>query len=116
MCHLLVIEDEPLIAAHVGALALEAGATTIAFASNENEAVEQAAELTPQVIVSDVKLTCGTGPGAVRSIVDRHGPIPVLFITGSPEALEDCGCTSLLLTKPFVGGSVIAAIRGLIEA
>jgi CheY-like chemotaxis protein len=62
MCHVLIIEDEPLVAMDLENVLIEAGATSFAFASTEAEAVEQACARLPRVMTSDVRLTSGTGP------------------------------------------------------
>ena len=67
MCHVLIIEDEPLVAIDLENVLVEAGATSFAFASSEAEAVEQACARLPHVMTSDVRLTSGTGPAAVAS-------------------------------------------------
>jgi YesN/AraC family two-component response regulator len=55
MCHVLIIEDEWLIDQSLTYLAEQAGATSIATAFTEDEAIQAARERTPDVISSDVK-------------------------------------------------------------
>jgi CheY-like chemotaxis protein len=110
MCHVLVIEDEWLIAGELGDLALAAGATSVAFAETEGEAIASALSRRPALILSDVHLTDGTGPGAVSAITERLGHIPVIFITSSPER---CGRVPALaiLVKPVQAASVVASLQ-----
>lgn len=100
MCHALIIEDEAIVAFHIGDLVEQAGVKTIAYAQTELEAVSAAMERRPDVIVSDVKLLTGTGPDAVTSIRLRVGRVPAIFITGNPEALEGYDHDGLM-EKPF---------------
>lgn len=100
MLHALVIEDEPLIAMHVGDIAEQAGASTIDFAHTQHEAVEAALRHRPDIIISDVRLLAGTGPEAVIVIRRAYGDIPVIFITGNPEDCVSCVEASTVLTKP----------------
>ena len=79
----------------------EQGATSFAFASTEAEAVEAGAARRPDVITSDVKLIEGTGPRAVQVLHPPLGDVPVLFITGTPEACEPCEPPGRILSKPL---------------
>ena len=101
MCHVLIIEDEWLIADYLTYLAEQAGATSIATAATEDEAVQAARERTPGIIFSDVNLLVGTGPHAVQTIISSLGEIPVIFITATPEACEPCAPPGVILNKPI---------------
>jgi len=68
MCHVLIIEDEPMIAMLLQDLLEEAGATSFAFAATEQDAVTLAVQHPPRVITSDIHLLEGTGPRAVAEI------------------------------------------------
>lgn len=116
MCHVLIIEDEWLIAEHLAQIAEQAGATSIATACTQDEAVNAACARVPDIILSDVKLLAGTGPLAVAAIVSALGPIPVIFITGTPEACHPCDPSSVILHKPIASARVIAAFRRLAPA
>ena len=101
MCHVLVIEDEPMIAMLLQDIFEEAGATSFAFAATEQDAVELAVQQTPAVIASDVHLLEGTGPHAVQQIHDRLGEVPVIFITATPQDCEPCNPSGVIIQKPF---------------
>lgn len=111
MCHVLVIEDDWLTADYVGTIATDAGATSIATAHTQEEAIAFALELRPEVILSDVHLSAGTGPLAAQAIRRRHGPVPVIFITASPDACEPCDYASAILTKPLCAAALTEAFR-----
>lgn len=113
MCHVLVIEDDFLIADHIVSLAEAAGATSVVQADTEEGAIAAARDRRPEMILSDVKLACGTGPLAVQAILAEHGAIPVIFITGTPEACEPCPSPSVILEKPIVDWSVMDTFRRL---
>jgi CheY-like chemotaxis protein len=101
MCHVLVIEDNFLIADYIVQLVEEAGATSIAQAVTQSEAVAQARQRRPELIMSDVQLLEGTGPLAVQTILAELGPIPVIFVTGTPEDCEPCDKPAIVLSKPI---------------
>lgn len=101
MCHVLIIEDEPMIAMLLEDLLAEAGATSFAFAATERDAIDLALQHPPSVITSDIRLLEGTGPCAVEQISRALGRIPVVFVTANPDACEPCSSTSAVLVKPF---------------
>ena len=110
MCHVLVIEGEPLVAEYIADVAEQAGATSVVMAATETEAVSAAFACTPDVILSDVDLKAGGhGPTAVATIRDKLGPVPVIFITGTPEACKPCDYAAAILGKPVQPHVVIAA-------
>lgn len=100
MCHVLIIEDEALIAMMIEDCLLESGATTVEFAASEDDAVAAAQQHRPDFITSDVRLLEGTGPQAIAKIKARYGDIPVLYITASPGECADCS-SDAIVPKPF---------------
>jgi CheY-like chemotaxis protein len=113
MCHVLIIEDEWLIADLLMSLAEEAGATSTAIAITEDEAVAAARDQLPSIILSDVNLQAGTGPDAVRTIIAEAGHIPVIFITATPEQCRPDDPPGLVLRKPVLRHNVLNAFRQL---
>ncbi|WP_294391586.1 response regulator [uncultured Sphingomonas sp.] len=111
MCHVLVIEDEWVIAEQVAEIARASGATSIDTADNQEEAVDAARAHVPDIILSDVRLVHGTGPMAVQAIQAHHGPIPVIFITGSPDECQPCNPPGIILSKPIDERAVTEAFR-----
>jgi len=104
----LVIEDDPFVAMHLCMLAEDAGATSIGTADTEAEAIRAAQEQRPDVILSDVRLIEGTGPAAVARIRTDCGPIPVIFVTGTPEECKPCHYAAAVLSKPVNDRVLIA--------
>lgn len=106
MEHALIIEDDALTALQIEMLLEDRGFASIAIAATEQEAVKAALSRRPSIITSDVRLASGNGPSAVRDILAKIGPTPVIFITGSPQdcALPDLAAADLpatVLTKPL---------------
>jgi len=114
VCHVLIIEDEALIALDIQDMLSTAGATTFSFAETEREAVDAARVRRPDVILSDVRLREGTGPHAVEAIQGEMGPLPVIFITATPQACTPRG--AVVLSKPMVDARVRAAFRAAVPA
>jgi CheY-like chemotaxis protein len=113
MCHVLIIEDQWIVAAHIAGLAEDGGAPSVVITGTEREAVEAARERQPAIILSDVSLLEGTGPLAVAAIIAEHGPIPVIFITASPEGCHPCNAAAVILNKPVDGVAVLIAFKRL---
>ena len=100
-CHVLIIEDEPLIAMLVRDILQDEGATSFAFADTQEGALASAVSQPPDVITSDVKLIRGTGPLAVNAIHEKLGDVPVIFITATPADCQPCNPPGQVLRKPI---------------
>jgi CheY-like chemotaxis protein len=113
VCHVLIIEDESLVAMDLENILADEGATSFAFSASEDEAVASAIAQRPALITSDVRLIAGTGPRAVQRIHDQLGEIPVIFITASPKECEPCEPPGVILTKPLNRSAIKAAFHEL---
>ena len=113
MCHVLIIEDEALIAAQIELLLTTEGATSFSYAVTEHEAVAEAMHRRPEIITADVRLLQGTGPRAVAEIVRKLGHIPTIFITGTPEDCVPCDPPHRIHVKPIVEAEVAATFRAM---
>jgi DNA-directed RNA polymerase specialized sigma24 family protein len=108
----LIIEDEPVIAADIEALVRELGHDVIDIAATRGEAVDAVSRRTPGLVLADIQLADGSsGLDAVDDIL-AFGDLPVIFITAFPERLltGDRPEPTYLVTKPFQEASVRAAI------
>ena len=113
MCHVLIIEDDLLIALHLQTLLEENGATSVDVADTETKAIKAAAANPPAVIISDVSLASGTGPSAVQAIHQAHGVIPVIFVTGRPATCPPPGPQARVFGKPLDEAAVARAFHEL---
>lgn len=113
MCHVLVIEDDFLTADYLEDIVRRAGGTSVATAETEAGAIAAARRQKPDIILSDVRLACGTGPRAVEAIMAAAGPLPVIFITGTPEECTHCGAPAVVLGKPIQEKLVVEHFRRL---
>jgi CheY-like chemotaxis protein len=108
----LIIEDEPVIAADIEALVMELGHTVIDIAATRTEAVDAVGRKTPGLVLADIQLADGSsGIDAVKDILGRFN-VPVIFITAFPERLltGERPEPTFLITKPFQPETVKAAI------
>jgi CheY-like chemotaxis protein len=108
----LIIEDEPVIAADIEALVKELGHTVVDIAATRTEAVDAVARKQPGLVLADIQLADGSsGIDAVKDILQRFD-VPVIFITAFPERLltGERPEPTFLITKPFQPETVKAAI------
>ena len=108
----LIIEDEPVIAADIEALVTEIGHTVVDIAATRSEAIDAVNRKTPGLVLADIQLADGSsGIDAVKDILARHD-VPVIFITAFPERLltGERPEPTFLITKPFQPETVKAAI------
>jgi DNA-directed RNA polymerase specialized sigma24 family protein len=108
----LIIEDEPVIAADIEALVRELGHKVLDIAATRGEAVDAVARHRPGLVLADIQLADGSsGIDAVKDILGRFD-VPVIFITAFPERLltGERPEPTFLITKPFQPETVKAAI------
>jgi CheY-like chemotaxis protein/DNA-directed RNA polymerase specialized sigma24 family protein len=109
---ILIIEDEPLTAAHLEQLVLSAGHSVTGIARTHQEALTLAHKIKPTLILSDIQLADGSsGVEAVNEILGEL-EVPVSFITGHPEMMLTGAKPepTFLIAKPFNGETVKAVI------
>ncbi len=112
MCHVLIIEDDKLIALDIEDILAALGAVSFDVAESEGEAVSFAEARRPDIITADVILKAGLGPSAVRSISARYGWIPTIYITSTPDACSPSE-TVRVLRKPVSEIAVSRAFQAL---
>jgi CheY-like chemotaxis protein len=99
MCHVLIIEDDMIAALDIRETLERAGATSFSFAATEREAIECARAARPAFVTADVMLGSTSGVAALRLIEAELGPLPAIFITGTPDQCE--ATNHPVLEKPF---------------
>ena len=98
-----IIEDEPLVAAHISQIARQVGHDVIGQAVTQEEAVRACAELKPELILADVQLADGSSGADAVAAITEHLDVPVIFITAFPQKLltGQHGEPAYLIPKPF---------------
>lgn len=107
-----IIEDEPLVAAHITQIAAELGHTVIGQAITLDQAVERCLALKPKLLLADVQLADGSSGADAAAIITETLDIPVVFITAHPQKLLTgrAGEPVYLIPKPFRPDMVKAVI------
>jgi two-component system, response regulator PdtaR len=111
MCHVLIIEDDALLALDLETLLSIHGATSFSFAATEEQAVRLACSHKPAIMTADVRLREGSGPAAVARITGDLGFIPTIFITGTPDECLPCDPPHRIFEKPLDDRLVARAFR-----
>ena len=110
--NVLIIEDEPIIAADIESIVEDLGHTVDYIAATHTDAVKAVEEQKPGLVLADVQLVDGSsGIDAVEDILKSYD-VPVIFITAFPERLltGDKPEPAYLISKPFKPENVKAAI------
>ena len=111
--HAYIIENEYLIAKSLQDMLEDLGFTNFSFARSEDAAVIGANRANLDLITADVRLLPGDGVIAVEKICsDRN--IPVLFITGYREELEERKPDAVVLQKPVKPDQLADAVHRLL--
>lgn len=113
--HAYIIEDEYLIAQALRDMLEDLGFTKFSFARSEDVAVIGANQPDIDLITADVRLLPGDGVRAVEAICAARN-VPVLFITGYREELEERKPDALVLQKPIKREELAEAVRKLLGA
>lgn len=99
----LIIEDEPWIAAALKTLVEELGHRVVKVARTRREAIKAASRARPGLVLTDIQLADGSsGLDAVNEIL-RQFSVPVVVITDYPERFLTGTPPepAFLITKPF---------------
>ena len=108
----LIIEDEPIIAMDIESIVRDLGHDVSGIAVTRDEAVAQAGEHSPGLVLADIQLADdSSGIDAVQDILAKID-VPVIFITAFPERLltGERPEPAFLITKPFQHSTVKTAI------
>lgn len=108
----LIIEDEPIIAADLEALVGELGHSVTGNATTRSEAKILAKKDPPGLVLCDIQLADdSSGLDAADDILQEFD-VPIIFITAFPERLltGERQEPAYLITKPFQPNAVKAAI------
>ena len=109
-CRVLVLEDELLIAMFLDDLLVDAGYAVVGPAATVAEALAiLATEPPPDVALLDFHVAGETSLAVADAMVERG--LPMVFLTGyGPEVLPPRYRDRLVLTKPYEGRELIAAL------
>ncbi|MGJ8610853.1 MAG: response regulator, partial [Octadecabacter sp.] len=108
----MIIEDEPIIAADLSEIVTALGHTVTGVARTHTEALALGSELNADLILADIQLADNSsGIDAVNDLL-KMMDVPVIFITAFPERLltGDKPEPAFLISKPFQEAQVQSAV------
>ena len=115
---LLVVDDEPNIR-DLLATSLRFAGFEVFTASTGNEAIREASEHQPVLVVLDVMLPDMDGFTVTRRLRDRGEQYPILFLTAKDETQDKVAGLTVggddYVTKPFSLEEVVARIRAVLR-
>jgi DNA-binding response OmpR family regulator len=112
--HAFIIEDDYLLAQSLQDMLEPLGFKTFSFARSEDSAVFGASAQKIHLITADVRLLPGDGVRAVEAIRARRH-IPVVFVTGFAEELQDRLPDATVVQKPIDYEELAAAVRRVLR-
>ena len=113
---ILIVEDEALLAMELESLVEEAGHTVVGWAVSSKAAKDLALRTDADLVFLDWQLADGpTGPDVAR-FIHKHRAAMVVFVTANAVSPpEDLVGAAGVITKPFTGHGVTAALSYLEE-
>ncbi|MFT6676712.1 MAG: CheY-like chemotaxis protein/DNA-directed RNA polymerase specialized sigma24 family protein [Sulfitobacter sp.] len=110
---ILIIEDEPIIAADLSAIVSDLGHKVTGVGRTRTDAVKKGTADKPDLILADIQLADNSsGIDAVNDLLKELGDTPVIFITAFPERLltGDRPEPAFLIAKPYKEEQVQSAV------
>ena len=97
--HVLIIEDEMLIAFALEDELRSLGFTSFDVAQSTAEALACAQRHRPDLVTADYRIIGGTGVEALRALDDTMGVLPAVFVTANPDMIT--GGRAPIIEKPL---------------
>ncbi len=120
MARILIAEDEPDIRELVAFTLRFAGHEVVAT-SNGEEALQQASQMTPDLILMDVRMPKMTGYDACRAMKSDPAlmDIPIVFLSAKGQDAEiqaglEAGAEEYLL-KPFAPDQLVERVKAILS-
>lgn len=107
--HVLIIEDEPVIALELEMLLSDLGFTTFDVADLPEDALACARATRPDLITADYRIVAGTGVAAVELITASLGEPRVIYVTGNAGQFDPGD--HAVVDKPISPRALAAACR-----
>jgi DNA-binding NtrC family response regulator len=108
----MIVEDDQLIGDLLAAMLEDMAMDVCAIETTQSGAVAAALRLHPDLMIIDAKLGGGSGIAAMEEI-QRHGPVPHIFMSG--DRLPAASQGPLTLIKPFSQQQLSDAIRRALQ-
>ena len=104
----LLVDDERIIAFNLARRLTTLGYTVLATAGSGREAIRQAVDLRPDLVLMDVGLPGGMDGLEAAAHIQAQAAIPIIYLTGSPEGEIPAGFT---IQKPVTDQAMHQTIQ-----
>lgn len=115
MVSILIADDDVSIGSLLREIIVYLGYAVCALATSEDAAVAAAIMHRPDLIVMDANLRPGNGIDAIERIIAVIGPVPHVFISGSPHEVRSRMPRAITLQKPFRIEEIEMALNRALE-
>ena len=112
--HVLLVEDDPLIALALEESLRDAGAKSVTTCTTTAEALTALRDHKPDAMVLDVHLADRDDGWAIAELVNSVGPNPprIVFATGAPQDIPaEIAELGPVIAKPYDHSALIAQLR-----
>jgi CheY-like chemotaxis protein len=111
----LIVDDEPAIAAFIADVAREMGYQTL-VAANGQEALTLAETAWPCLLITDLMMPSMDGPELIARLRERAGdrPLPVILVTVAAVHAARVPGADAVLAKPFELGALESLLHRLL--
>src|SRR3954447_17296441 len=113
---ILLVEDEILIAEDARLHLERMGYVVVGTAASGSEAVQEAAELRPDLILMDVRLQGAMNGVEAAGRMRSQADIPIIYVTAHASVLasSENGNRCTCLAKPFSPSQLKAAVQAVL--
>lgn len=112
--HVLIVEDEPLLAAAIERTLRDGGATSVEVCSSTSAALAALNRKPPEVLILDVNLADRNDGWAIAELVVELNPRHprIVFSTGSPERIPaEIAELGAVLAKPYAPEKLLQVLE-----
>lgn len=111
--HILVVEDDPIIARGISETLESAGALVVGPAHNLPKALRLAEDVNLSAAVLDLRLEVGDTLSVAARFEERG--IQFLFQTSDPRAVLKARPDAIILSKPVAADALVLALETLLR-
>jgi two-component system, OmpR family, response regulator len=112
----LIVDDEPSIREFL-AFVLEDEGFEVATAADGRQALQQAREHPPDVVLTDLMMPVVDGYELINGLRREGVPVRAIIAMSAVQAAADCPpAADLFVSKPFQIEQIIASVRALLRA
>ena len=112
---ILIVEDEFLIRLTLSEVLADEGYQVLEAESGDEAIAILDATSGIALLLTDIQLPgVLDGRALVHRIRQRLPELPVIFMTGRPDALDQAGARDMFVAKPYLPSEICAAVRKML--